>query len=111
MALIERGRVPSDRNFQIAFMNVVGDLNGRFDVPREILETLENDLVLEDALEAAGVNVDRLEDDEEGFPMLELTCAELQPLLAELNDMYLDGDQEAGSACESLLNSLGFEWV
>lgn len=111
MALIERGRVPSDRNFQIAYTNAVGDLNTFFDVPGSVLSALENSLVLEDALEAAGISVDRLGDDDEGNPSLELNYEELYQLIAELCGMYLDGDMEAGGACESLLNTLGFDWA
>jgi len=111
VALIERGRVPSDRNFQIAFLHTVGDLRGSFDVPGSVLDALENSLVLEDALEASSIDVDRLGDDDEGMPTLALSCDELQSLVTELNDMGLDGDTEASGACEAILNALGFEWA
>jgi hypothetical protein len=109
MALLERGRVPSDANFQIAYERAVGDKDMPFEVSSGVLDGLLDNLALDDALELAGIERESLDDDGDSREM-ELTCDELQSLVGALNQMFLDGDEEAGQACETLLGQLGFVW-
>jgi hypothetical protein len=107
MALLTRGTIPSDENFDVAYERAVGSLDMPFTVSSGMLEGLD-DLAFSDALEATGIDREiALASDDE----VELSNDDLLAVLGALNAMYLDGDEGAGSTCERILSQLGFIWV
>lgn len=110
MALLSRGLIPSEDNFRLAYRQVVGDENLPFEVSNGLFDELLDDLVLQDALEEAGIEREPLTDGKEATE-LELDCDQLYALVDVLNEMFLDGDEEAGQANAALLERLGFTVV
>jgi hypothetical protein len=108
MALLSRGLLPSEPNFNLAYERAVGDVNLPFEISSGMLDGLLDDLALADALEMAGIDREcALGEDKD----LELDRQQLADVLVALNDMFLDGDEGAGQACETILGQLGFTWV
>jgi len=95
----------------MAYDRVVGDPTLPFEISSGTLGGLLDDLVLRDALEAAGIEREPAGPGEVQTTDLELDCDELYALVAVLNEMYLNGDEEAGQAYEALLEQLGFTLV
>jgi hypothetical protein len=95
----------------MAYERTVGSVDLPFEISSGMIEGLLDDLALQDALEAAGVDREAAIDVNGQTTDLELDCDELLALLDALNGMYLDGDEEAGLACEAILAQLGFTLI
>jgi len=111
MALLARGLVPSEANFRMAYERAVGDINLPFEVSSGAIVGLLDDLVLQDALEAAGIDREAVIDSDGKTTDLELDVDELFALIEVLNSMSTDGDEEAEQAYEAIMEQLGFTLV
>ena len=95
----------------MAYERAVGDINLPFEVSSGAITGLLDDLVLQDALEAAGIDREAVIDPDGTTTDLELNCEQLFALVEVLNSMSTDGDEEAEQAYEAIMEQLGFTLV
>jgi hypothetical protein len=95
----------------MAYERAVGDINLPFEVSSGAIVGLLDDLVLQDALEAAGIDREAVIDSDGKTTDLELDVDELFALIEVLNSMSTDGDEEAEQAYEAIMEQLGFTLV